>query len=261
MSGPTRLPLRRLVTEPGPRMTRVAVRALRPLMRSLSHHDWAGLEHIPNGGAILAVNHVSNFDPLVMSHVVVEAGRWPYFLAKASLFSTPVLGAVVRAAQQIPVHRDSRSADEALTAARAAIAAGRLIIVYPEGTVTADPHGWPMTAKTGAARLALETGCPLIPAGQWGAQAILGMKKITAPRLIPRPTISVRVGAPVDLSDLRTALDRHRAARVATVRVMSQITALVAGIRKEQPPAQPFDYAAWRAAQRRSGGPRQGDVS
>lgn len=256
MSGPTRAPLRQLVTEPGPRMTRFAVRALRPLMRAISHHDWSGLEHIPAGGAVLAVNHISNFDPLVIAHVVVHAGRWPYFLAKASLFTTPVLGAIVGSARQIPVHRETESAEEALTAARDAISAGQLIIVYPEGTVTADPDGWPMTAKSGAARLALETGCPLIPAGQWGAQAVLGMKRISAPRLVPRPKISVHVGDPLDLSDLRTIADRHQAAHQATSRLMSAITGLVAELRHETPPATPFDYAAWRAAHSEARTPR-----
>ena len=53
-------------------------------------------------------------------------------------------------------------------------AAGECVVVYPEGTITRDPRPWPMTGKSGAARIALETGCPVIPVGQWGAQRAAG---------------------------------------------------------------------------------------
>lgn len=257
---PTRVPLRHLVREPGPRLTKVAVGLLRPGMRLISRHAWSGLANIPSGGAVLAVNHVSNFDPLVMSHVVVHAGRWPYFLAKSSLFDNPVLGPIVRATGQIPVHRGTAQAESALTAARAAINSGQLIIVYPEGTITADPDGWPMTALSGAARLALETGCPLVPAGQWGAQAILGMKAIRAPRLVPRPTISVHIGPSIELDDLRGRPITTQVLNAATDRLMTAIVEIVADLRGESPPAALFDYAAWKRekdAPARGGGTRR----
>ena len=77
-------------------------------------------------------------------------------------------------------------------------------MVYPEGTITRDPDLWPMTGKSGAARIALATGCPVIPVGQWGAHQLLApySKK---PDLFPRKKIIVLAGDPVDLSDL---LDR-----------------------------------------------------
>ena len=237
MSGPTSAGLGELVDEPGPRTTKAVVRLLRPLLRVISKHRWSGLENIPRtGGAVLAPNHVSNFDPLVISHVVVHAGRWPYFLAKASLFSVPGLGSIVRGADQIPVHRDSDNAQDALATAYTALEGGRMIIVYPEGTITTEPDGWPGPGKSGAARLALTTGCPVIPVGQWGAQSVLGMKKVAFPRLIPRPLISVAVGPPVELDDLHGRAADHGAVDEATQRIMTAIIALVAEVRGEPTP-------------------------
>lgn len=211
-------------------------------MRVISRHEWSGLERVPRtGGVVLAANHISNFDPLVISHFVVHAGRWPYFLAKASLFSVPVLGAILRGAQQIPVHRESASAQDALATAYAAIEDGRMIIVYPEGTITSDPRLWPGTAKSGAARLALTTGCPVIPVGQWGAQAVLGGKHIAAPRLVPRPTIKVAAGPAVDLDDLRGQPMTRAVLDQATNQIMIAITDLVVGLRGEPAPTGPFD--------------------
>ena len=61
----------------------------------------------------------------------------------------------------------------AFDAAVEAVEDGECVGVYPEGTITRDPDGWPMRGKTGAARIALATGCPVIPIGQWGAQELL----------------------------------------------------------------------------------------
>ena len=103
-----------------------------------------------------------------------------------------------RAAGQIPVERLSRNAVGAYDAAVAAVRDGECVVVYPEGTITRDPDLWPMVGKSGAARIALETGCPVIPVGQWGAQELLApyAKK---PNLFPRKRITMKVGDPVDL--------------------------------------------------------------
>jgi 1-acyl-sn-glycerol-3-phosphate acyltransferase len=122
----------------------------------------------------------------------------------------------------------------------AAVRAGECVVVYPEGTITRDPGSWPMTGKTGAARIALETGCPVIPVGQWGAHLLLApyAKK---PDLFPRKTITMKVGDPVDLGDL--VAKEHTAAAVAeaTDRIMAAITALVAQVRGEQAPDERYD--------------------
>ena len=77
---------------------------------------------------------------------------------------------------------------------------GACVLFYPESTVTRDPEFWPMMAKTGVARLALATGAPVIPVAHWGAQNVLpyGSFKL---RVIPRKTVKILAGPPVDLSE------------------------------------------------------------
>jgi 1-acyl-sn-glycerol-3-phosphate acyltransferase len=113
-------------------------------------------------------------------------------------------------------------------------------VVYPEGTITRDPRTWPMTGKTGAARIALETGCPVIPVGQWGAQELLApyAKK---PDLFPRKTVTMKVGDPIDLGELVEQEHTPAVVAAATERIMAAITALVAELRGEEAPAERFD--------------------
>ena len=108
------------------------------------------------------------------------------YLAKDALFHTPVLKYIVKDAGQIPVDAADEGAPSAFDAAVEAVRAGECIGVYPEGTITKDPDGWPMRGKTGAARIALATGCPVIPIGQWGAQEILPAYTDAARTLFPR---------------------------------------------------------------------------
>ena len=145
---------------------------VRPALRGLVRQVWEGTENLPETGAILAVNHISELDPLSVAHMVYNQGLLPTFLAKAELWKVPVLKQVLEATRMIPVER-TRDGGRSLDAAREAVATGRAIIVYPEGTVTRDPDGWPMAAQSGAVRLALQTGAPLIPIGQWGIQELL----------------------------------------------------------------------------------------
>jgi 1-acyl-sn-glycerol-3-phosphate acyltransferase len=113
-------------------------------------------------------------------------------------------------------------------------------VVYPEGTITRDPGSWPMTGKSGAARIALATGCPVIPVGQWGAQALLA-PYAKRPDLFPRKKVTMKVGDPVDLSDLTAQEHTPAVVSEATDRIMDAITRLVAEIRGEQAPAERFD--------------------
>jgi 1-acyl-sn-glycerol-3-phosphate acyltransferase len=114
--------------------------------------------------------------------------------------------------------------------------------VYPEGTATRDPDLWPMVGKTGAARLALTTGAPVIPVAHWGAQDILpyGTKKL---HLLPRKTVRMVAGPPVDLSAYAGQELGASTLQAATADIMADITALLAGIRQETPPALPWDPA------------------
>jgi 1-acyl-sn-glycerol-3-phosphate acyltransferase len=171
---------------------------------------------------------------------MVDHGHAPRFLAKESVFRVPVIGRIVRAADQIPVQRGTARASDAFSSAVTAIETGKCVAILPEGTLTRDPDLWPMTGKTGAARVALATRCPVIPVAQWGPQRILA-PYTRVPRLWPRATVHVWVGAPVPRADL---YDREVDAAVlaeATDRIMAAITAILERIRGERAPVQRFD--------------------
>lgn len=223
---------------------RVAVDVLKPLLMVFTRTHWAGREHIPaRGGVVVVSNHISVADPVGMARFVHDSGRRPRFLAKASLFSAPVIGWVLGGAGQIPVQRDSRDAAKAFAAAVAAIRSGECVIIYPEGTTTKDPALWPMQARTGAARIALLAGVPVVPVAQWGAQELLPPgRKI--PRLLPRKRLAFRVGAPVQLADLHARPMTAEVLREATSRILDAITVELEVLRGEQAPAQRFDPRA-----------------
>ena len=219
----------------------LAVPILKPPLLGVSSRTWIDGEKIPaTGGCILAINHISHLDPLLAAHFVYDHGRLPRYLAKSGLFKNKGLAFFLRAARQIPVERLSKNAIGAFDAAVEAVRGGECVIVYPEGTLTRDPDLWPMTGKSGAARIALETGCPVIPIGQWGAQDIL-YPYAKKPDLFPRKHITMKAGDPVDLSDL-VALPRSQSViNQATERIMDAITDIVADVRGEVPPAERFD--------------------
>ena len=207
---------------------------IRPAMRALVRQQWEHTERLPRDGAILAVNHISEIDPLSVAHMVYNQGLLPTIMAKTELWKVPVLRQALQATRMIPVER-TRDGGRSLEAARQALASGRVIVVYPEGTVTRDPEGWPMTARTGAARLALQTGAPLVPVGQWGIQELLPYPSRSL-RPFPRRTARMRVGHPVDLSDLRDRPLTASVLRTGTDRMMDAITQLVAELRGEPAP-------------------------
>jgi 1-acyl-sn-glycerol-3-phosphate acyltransferase len=218
---------------------RLAVVIIRPLMWLLFRHDFVGREQLKrNGGCIVAVNHISYVDPFAVALFVHTSGRRPRFMAKHSVFRIPLLGRIVSGAKQIPVFRETADAGKALSAAVAAVENGECVVIYPEATVTKDPDLWPMAAKTGVARLALMTGAPVIPVGQWGAQAALGLDK--RPHLFPRKTLSVHAGPPVDLSEWAGAGPTAEVLRAVTERVMGAVAGIVGELRGEPPPEEPF---------------------
>lgn len=217
------------------------VTVLRPPMMLLTKRDWRGGEHIPaSGGCVLAVNHVSEFDPVPFAHFVYDHGRLPRFLGKAEVFKVPVIGRILTSAGQIPVYRKSADASKAFSAAVAAVAKGECVVVYPEGTISKDPELWPMRGKTGAARIALTTGRPVVPCVQWGPQEILA-PYARRPHVFPRKVMQIRAVAPVDLSDLQGQEMTPDLLHEATDRIMAAITALLEDIRGAQAPAVRFD--------------------
>lgn len=215
----------------------------RPGMNMLMGKDWHGLDTLPDTGYIAVANHVSEVDPIAVGHVVFSGGNTPHFMAKESLFRVPALGALMRSLKQIPVARGDRfKARESLELAKQVLAEGGAIIIYPEGTLTRDPDLWPMRAKTGAARLALNTGVPLVPITHWGLQSWLP-QYARLPRLLPRKRYTLRVGAPVDLSDLRDRPLTRTVLAEATERIEAALTEGVAQLRGQTPPENIWDAA------------------
>lgn len=220
-----------------------AAAIVRPSMRLLTRQQWLHTERLPKTGAIVVANHISEFDPVDMAHMVYNQGLVPTFLAKAELWKVAPLSPILKGLRQIPVERGGDAA-KSLDTAREVLAEGGVIIVYPEGTVTRDPDGWPMTGRPGAVRLALQTGAPLVPVGQWGTQEVLPYKGKPAP--FPRKRLRLSVGEPVDLSDLRGDRPTRDDLKVGTDRMMDALTALVAELRGEQPPAGRWDMRTGR---------------
>jgi 1-acyl-sn-glycerol-3-phosphate acyltransferase len=173
-----------------------------------------GREHLPTtGGFVLAANHVSNFDPWPLG-LPLFPRRWLRFMAKSELYWFP-LRLVLSAGGAFPVHRGQQDLD-AIKTAIDLCRAGEVVVMFPEGTrrkkglvkkFQARPH-------TGAARIALTAGVPLVPA------AISGTDRLA--RLGP---LRVAYGPPVGLDDLRT-LDAKEGARLATDRLMHEIEGL-----------------------------------
>jgi 1-acyl-sn-glycerol-3-phosphate acyltransferase len=219
---------------------RLAILLIQPLLYLLTKRDWRGREHIPaEGGFIIAINHISRVDPFTLAHYLYRTGRVPRFLAKSELWSVPFVKWVMAGAGQIPVHRRSADASLALRDAVQAIERGECLVVYPEGTTTKDPTYWPMVPKTGVARLALMTGAPVIPMGQWGAHEIYGEDRKL--HLLPRHLIRVISGPPVDLSAYDGKPLTVDVLRGATDAIMSDVRRLVGELRGEEPPAEVFD--------------------
>lgn len=148
------------------------IAVLRTLTKPLTKVQIEGLENIPAaGGAILVPNHLSNLDPILLG-IQVAPRREVKALAKNSLFRAPVIGSFIRKMGHIPVKRNSASAADALKAAVLAVKNGEVIAIYPEGTIPPSDQQLG-DLKSGAVRLALETGVPLIPIAQWGPQYVL----------------------------------------------------------------------------------------
>lgn len=196
-----------------------------------------GQERIPRtGGAILVLNHISHLDPVVDAVFVHRNKRVPRFLAKDSLFRIPVAGKIVGGAGTIPVYRGTSNAADSLRAANEALREGKIVVIYPEGTITKDPTGWPMRSFPGVARLALANDVPVLPIARWGTQAILnGYTKTFRP--FPRKTITTYVGEPVDLSEFRGEDPPGNTTLVrVTDLIMNEVKTLLAEIRQETAP-------------------------
>lgn len=160
--------------------------------------DWRvnvhGVHNLPaEGPGVLAVNHISYLDPLVVVAVAHRRARYVRFLGKQEVFRSRLIGPLLRQMQHVPVHRGS-DRGRALTAAAELLHAGELVCLYPEATISTSFV--PMSLKPGAAQLALRTDAPLIPIATFGAHRI--STKHRHRRYRRDVTFSVAVGTPVD---------------------------------------------------------------
>lgn len=187
-----------------------------PIVRFAYRYRASGQELLPiEGGYVLAAGHVSNFDPWALG-LAIWPRRFLRFMAKSELFWFP-LSAVLRAGGAFKVYRGSADAEAIETAVQLA-RDGHVIAMFPEGTRRRKGlrKKYEAQAHTGAARIALEAGVPLVPAGIKGTDGLV--------RLRP---VRVRYGAPVPLDDLRDG-ELRESSRIATDRLMAAIHELEA---------------------------------
>jgi len=157
--------------------------------------DITGGENIPrSGGAVMAINHVSYLDFTFAGLAADPAGRFVRFMAKKEVFDHRVSGPLMRGMRHIPVDRTGAAADS-YRAAVEALQAGEIVGVFPEATIS---EAWELKEfKTGAVRMALEAGVPLLPVVLWGGQRIY--TKSRRPDLTRGTHVRIVVGAPFTL--------------------------------------------------------------
>jgi 1-acyl-sn-glycerol-3-phosphate acyltransferase len=189
-----------------------------PVLRGLYRLRVEGQEDLPQeGGYVLAANHLSNFDPWPLG-MPLWPQRFLRFMAKSELYWWP-LGSIISAAGGFPVRRGERDVEAMATAVELA-RQGYAVGMFPHGTRQQKGliKRHQPKAHTGAARIALEAGVPLVPAANAGTDRLSRLERLR-----------VRFGKPVPLDDL-ASLEPAEAARVATDRLMAEIERLGAGL-------------------------------
>jgi 1-acyl-sn-glycerol-3-phosphate acyltransferase len=224
---------------------RLCVIILFPLDASLFKLRWHHLDRMPpDGGVLVAVNHISQADTAAMARMVWSSGRLPRFLIKHTVFDWPVIGRIMKGAGQLPVYRASEQAADSLQAAVRALDEGECVIIYPEGTITGNPDYSPMQAKTGVARLALACpNVPVIPIGQWGAHETLARGGRFRP--FPRHRHEASVGDPIDLSAYRSEEPTAETLRAMTDAIMAAVTEQIDFVRASIAEAKPQRKKNW----------------
>jgi 1-acyl-sn-glycerol-3-phosphate acyltransferase len=197
-------------------------------------------QRLPDGPIIVISNHTSYADGVLLALACRRLGRSLRLLATSGVFRAPVIGRIARRLGFIPVNRGHQSAVQSLDAAVAALQAGEAVGLYPEGRITRDPNRWPERAKTGAVRLALRTGAPVVPVAIVGAHELVGRRRILlgmVRNLVRRPKVKVKVGAPIDVQALAAGDPKPspRVVRAVADQVMAELVQLVAELREEAP--------------------------
>jgi 1-acyl-sn-glycerol-3-phosphate acyltransferase len=200
-----------------PLIYRVVATLSRPILYGLFRLRVQGKENVPaSGGYVLACNHLSNFDPWPLGMPLFPQ-RWLRFMAKAELYWWPATY-ILDAAGAFPVHRERADVEAIHTAVRLA-REGNVVVMFPEGTrrrkgLVKKHQARP---RSGAARIALDAGVPLVPAAVAGTDRLL--------RLGP---LRIAYGAPIETEDLLEIGDLRQASQVATQRLMASIAELEA---------------------------------
>lgn len=196
---------------------------IRPELLPFVRWDLVDVDKLPRSGPfILVANHRSYMDPLAIGYLAGRADRPVRFLAKKEVVDAPVVGPIVRAMGTIRVDRGTGS-DAPLRAAAEALGGGEIVVVLPQGTIPRGEQFFDpvLRGRPGAARLAAETGVPVIPVGIWGTEQIWprAAKLPNLTNVTDPPTIRMQVGDPVDL--------KHRSEKADTERIMRAIEALL----------------------------------
>jgi len=215
---------------------RLAAIVFYPITVLLTRVRVSGLANIPaTGPVVLVLNHISHLDPIYDGVLVHRAARIPRFMAKNTLWNVPVVRNLLDGVEQIPVFRQTADAQKALEAAHEALEGDKVVIIYPDGTVTRDPDGWPMQPKPGVARLALEHDVPIVPAARWGTRDVYDhyAKRF---RPFPRKTVHINVGEPLDLADYRGKPVDNQLLREVSELAMGRVRDLLAEARGQRAP-------------------------
>jgi len=188
-----------------------------PVLYGLYRLRASGRRNLPEGGFVLACNHVSSFDPWVLG-MPLWPKRFLRFMAKSELYWWP-LKAILDRVGAFPVRRGQRDVVAIETGVRLA-REGHVVTMFPEGTRRTKGlvKRFEARPRSGAARIALEAGVPLVPAAVKGTDKLTRLGRLT-----------VAYGVPVELDDLR-GLDVADAAHEATERLMARIAELEASL-------------------------------
>lgn len=196
---------------------------------------------LPAGPIIIVSNHASYADGILLALLCRRMGRSVRLLATSGVFRAPVIGWLAGRVGFIQVERGSIQAADALKPAAEALAAGEAIGIFPEGRTTRNPEHWPERAKTGAVRLALQSGAPIVPVAMVGTHRLLGrgsaIRSILV-NVILRPKVLTDVGEPIDVVALAGTTEPTPAeVRALADQVMGRIVELVAELRGEPAPS------------------------
>jgi 1-acyl-sn-glycerol-3-phosphate acyltransferase len=251
---------RRPVYEKGNGWIRLCETIMFPLTHLLGRPRFEGLERLVMPGPVLVVgNHISQLDPLYTAVYLRKSGRIPHIMAKDSLFKIPLLGRVFAGTGMIPVERGGGKGQIGLDAAIAALAAGQMVLIYPDGTVTRDPDQWPMKPRPGVAALALSGDMPVIPVVHWGTQEVVVPYTKKGFHPLPRKDIRVVAGPPIDLSAYRGRPVDSRLVRDVSIVIQTAVRDLLGQVRGETPPVEFYDQKKAERLQARAVADAAGD--